>query len=118
MAFPGTYNFSYYKGDTLEFKVYPKKTDGSTFDLTDYSVKFSFSTSRGSSGVSSLHEAFATISTGKDFITAVIRPEDSSYLTAGTTYVYDIQITKNSTPYPFIHTVLTGTISVTDEVTQ
>jgi len=36
MAFPGTYNISYYKGDTYEFRIYPKTADGDVFDLTPY----------------------------------------------------------------------------------
>ena len=38
MAFPGTYNFSYYKGDTNEFVIRPKNSSGSAFDLTGYSA--------------------------------------------------------------------------------
>ena len=40
MAFPGTYNFSYYKGDTSEFVIRPKNSDGSSFDLTGYTADF------------------------------------------------------------------------------
>lgn len=116
MAFPGTYNISYYKGDTLEFVVYPKLADGSAYDLTDYTVKFSFSTARGSAGTANYHEAYAIISSAKDSIQCAIRPADADYLTAGTTYVYDVEITKSSTPYSLVHTVLTGNISVTDQV--
>jgi len=116
MAFPGTYNISYYKGDTLEFRVYPKLANGSSYDLTDYTVKFSFSTARGSSGSANYHEAYAIVSNDKTYIQCAIRPADASYLTAGTAYVYDVEITKSATPYSFVHTVLTGNISVTDQV--
>lgn len=116
MAFPGTYNISYYKGDTLEFVIYPKLADGSPYDLTDYTVKFSFSTARGSAGSSTYHEAYAVISSAKDSVRCAIRPADSSYLNAGTTYVYDVEITKSATPYSLVHTILTGNISVTDQV--
>jgi len=116
MAFPGTYNISYYKGDTLEFRVYPKLADGSSYDLTDYTVKFSFSAFRGSAGSSTYHEAHATVSSDKTYVQCAIRPADSAYLTAGTPYVYDVEITKSATPYPFVHTILTGSISVTDQV--
>ena len=33
MAFPGTYNFNYYRGDTNEFVISPKNSDGTTFQL-------------------------------------------------------------------------------------
>jgi hypothetical protein len=42
MAFPGTYNFNYYRGDRNEFIVRPKNTDGSPFDLGDYGLVGSF----------------------------------------------------------------------------
>lgn len=116
MAFPGTYNINYYKGDTLEFKVYPKKADGSVFDLTGYTVKFAFSTSRGSAGSSDYHEALATISNDSTNVLCVIRPGDSSHLNAGTTYYYDVEVTKTGTPYDIVHTIVTGTITVTDQV--
>lgn len=51
MAFPGTYNINYYKGDTYEFNVYPKNSDGTTFNLnTDpaYTPTFTIATKRGS----------------------------------------------------------------------
>ena len=116
MAFPGTYNINYYKGDTLEFRAFPKKVDGSAVDLTGYTAKFSFSTSRGSQGSANYHEALSTISNDSTNVLCVIRPADSSYLNAGTTYYYDVQITKTGTPYDIVHTILTGTITVTDQV--
>lgn len=116
MAFPGTFNISYYKGDTYEFRVYPKMADGSSYDLTDYTVKFSFSTNRGSAGSANYHEAYSTISNDKTYVQCAIRPSDSSHLLAGTAYVYDVEITKSATPYSLVHTVLTGSISVTDQV--
>lgn len=137
MAFPGTYNISYYKGDTYEFRIYPKNADGDAFDLSPYvggnydddndpgtpvvdadAVVFSFAESRG---VANPHKCFAQISENKDFITCVIRPEDAQYLTAGTIYVYDVQIFKPANgliTYPTIHTLLTGNITVTDQVSK
>jgi hypothetical protein len=120
MAFPGTYNISYYKGDTYEFRIYPKDSNGATFDLTQYSnPKFTIATARGSAGVSSKIEALAVITSGSigNYITCTIRPGDSTTMNSSTTYVYDVEITKNATPYNYIHTLLTGTINVTDQVT-
>lgn len=137
MAFPGTYNISYYKGDTYEFRIYPKTADGNAFDLTPYvggsydddnnpatpvvnadSVVFSFASSRDASAP---HKCYASISQDKKYVTCVIRPEDAQYLTTGTTYVYDVQIFKPASgliTYPTIHTLLTGTISVTGQVSK
>ena len=120
MAFPGTYNFNYYRGDTFEFRVYPKDANGADFDLSGYAspqdVNFYISTSRGTSGVSDQIECFAEIPSGENFVLCVIRPADGSQLTPGTGYVYDVEITKSGTDYPFTYTLLTGNISVTDQV--
>lgn len=122
MAFPGTYNISYYKGDTLEFRVYPKDSSGAAFDLTDYedeygnSPIFTISTSRGASGLADQISAYASVSEDGSYILCVIRPEDGNQLDAGTSYVYDVEINKEDLTYDIVHTLLTGTITVTDQV--
>jgi hypothetical protein len=47
MAFPGTYNFNYYRGDTFSFIIAPKNSTGGAFPLTGYSAEFNIATSRG-----------------------------------------------------------------------
>ena len=47
MAFPGTYNFNYYRGDTFSFIITPKNSSGGTYPLTGYSAEFNIATSRG-----------------------------------------------------------------------
>jgi len=47
MAFPGTYNFSYYRGDTYEFIIQPKNSLGGNFDLSGYTAEFNVATARG-----------------------------------------------------------------------
>ena len=71
-----------------------------------------------SSQVSNSHiTATATINTSTDIVTCTITPEQGRELVAGTTYVYDVQIT-NTTPTPdVIFTLLTGSITVTDDIT-
>jgi hypothetical protein len=119
MAFPGTYNITYYKGDTLELKIYPKNSDGSVFDLSNYgNATFKIATTRGSAGLSGQVSGFVQIDSGNQSLTCAITPDNGDDLSAGTQYVYDIQIRRSSTPYDKIHTLLTGTISVTDDVTQ
>ena len=115
MAFPGTRTIDYYKGDTYEFRVYPKNSDGSAFSLAGYSVKFAFAQSRGTSGTATYHEAYAEV-VDNLYVLCAIRPGDAEYLNAGTTYVYDVEITKSSSPYSQVHTILTGNINVTDQV--
>jgi hypothetical protein len=115
MAFPGTYNFSYYRGDRAEFVVRPKNANGSAFDLGGYNsatgAKFIIANRRGSTGTQ--YEALAVIDTVNDLVTCTIVPAVGRTLVAGS-YVYDVQISSSAT---IIYTLLTGTITVTDDVT-
>ncbi len=120
MAFPGTSNISYYKGDTYEFRIYPKDSLGASFDLSQYgSAKFTISTARGSSGVADQIECLAVITSGVsgNYVTCTIRPGDSVDLSASVQYVYDVEITRTASPYNYVYTLLTGNLTVTDQVT-
>jgi hypothetical protein len=116
MAFPGTYNIRYYKGDTFEFKIFPKTPSGLPFPLTDFSsVKFSIAEQRGSG---SIIEGYAAISDDGQSVDCAITPAISgSLLMNKSPYVYDVEIGKDSSPYDFVYTLLTGTITLTDQVT-
>ncbi len=116
MSYPGSYNFQYYKGDTLEFKVYPKDISNNEFDITDYTPQFTISTARGSSGVANKVTCVATKVTGNGIL-CVITPTNGASLTAGTTYVYDVEISKPGVDYDYVYTLLTGTLTVTDQIT-
>jgi hypothetical protein len=134
MAFPGTYNISYYKGDTYEFRVYPKTADGSVYSLSPFvydddnnpltvdfdSAVFAFAEVRGGDSALGYHKCYAKISNDKTYITCAIRPEDAAYLDPAKTYVYDVQVSKpaNGGDYPMIITLMTGSITVTDQVTS
>lgn len=111
MAFPGTYNFSYYRGDTNQFVIRPKNPNGSNFDLTGYSAAFTIATARGSSGTQ--YQAQAIVDATADTVTCTILPGVGRSL-APATYVYDIQVSSGPTT---IYTLLTGTITVTDDIT-
>lgn len=121
MAFPGTLNINYYKGDTYEFRIYPKDSLGASFDLSQYgNAKFTISTSRGSTGVADQIECLAVITSGVsgNYVTCTIRPGDSVELIASTTpYVYDVEITRTASPYNYVYTLLTGSVTVTDQIT-
>lgn len=112
MAFPGTYNFSYYKGDTNEFIIRPKASNGGNFDLTGYTAEFFIATSRGDNPTYSV-EAQAVVDTVADTVTCTILPGVGGTLDAGT-YVYDVQIQNGVS---LVYTLLTGTITVTEQVT-
>jgi hypothetical protein len=121
MAFPGELNINYYKGDTHEFKVYPQKTDGSIFYLTDYgNATFTIAESRGEEGVN-LGQiiASARISNDGTHIVCAITPENGKLMDASKTYVYDVQVyAQGPNTYDKVFTLITGSISVTDDVTQ
>lgn len=118
MAYPGTYNFSYYRGDTLEFKIYPKTSAGAAFNLAGYSVDFNIATARGVP-TSDQIGPFAQISPDSTFISCAITPTDGELLTAGTSYVYDIEIRKLDDPdYAKVYTLLTGNITVVEQITR
>ena len=115
MAFPGTYNINYYKGDTYEFRIYPKDAAGDPFELTGYigSETFTIANARGDSATTTV---FAYADIVDDHVLCAIRPADGANLVAGTTYYYDVQIDKTGGNYDEIFTLLTGTITVTDHV--
>ena len=115
MAFPGTYNFNYYRGDTYQFVIRPKNANGSTMNLDDFEGNevFTISTRRGPLGIDSQVEATALIDTTNDIITCTIEPLQGQELTAGTTYVYDVQIDNGA---GIVYTLLTGSITVTDDI--
>lgn len=118
MAYPGTYNFNYYKGDTYEFRVYPKDASGNVFDLSTFTnIAFTISTARGVAGVINRIEAYAVKSNDNSYITCTIRPTDGAQMASGNQYVYDVEINKSSSPYSIVYTLLTGTITLTEQVT-
>lgn len=113
MAFPGTYNFNYYRGDTHEFVISPKNSNGSAFELDDYvgNGVYTIATARGTSGTK--YTAQAIVNATNDTVTCTILPAVGRQLAAGS-YVYDVQINSSATN---IITLLTGTITVTDDIT-
>jgi hypothetical protein len=150
MAFPATYDFNYYKGDTFEFRIYPKKNDGTVFDLSTFyiptnyantpddvtdtvapydSAQFTIAEVRGATKIVNgipvavvPIKCFARVSDDNTFVQCAIRPSDSVELSAGTEYVYDVEVKKpagsaGSGQYEIVQTLLTGTITITDQVT-
>jgi hypothetical protein len=119
MTFPGNYNLNYYKGDTLEFRVYPKDASGAAFPLSQFTsnnVKFTIASSRGEDPEVSV-EGYTEIAEDNSNILCVITPEISTSLDANVDYVYDIEIARASSPYNIVYTLLTGIVAVEDQVT-
>ena len=116
MAYPGTYNISYYKGDTHEFRIYPKDSAGAVFDLALFgNAKFTIATKRGA-GATKI-EGYAQISADKTHIICAILPGNGANMLATIKYVYDVEITKTASPYNYVYTILTGDVTVTEQVT-
>lgn len=111
MAFPGTFNINYYEGDSYDFKVYPKNSVGGVFDLSGYAVQFFIATARGAAATQ--FECQAEIGTDST-VTCTIPPGVGRQLTAGTSYVYDVEVRKSSTGK--VYTLLTGSVAVTADV--
>jgi hypothetical protein len=114
MAFPTTYNINYYRGDTHEFTLYPKTSTGAPFDMTAFeTVTFKIAATRGNA---TTQTATATPASANTAVVCVIPPLVGANLTAGQTYVYDVEL-RDSTPTPnVVYTILTGTITVTEGV--
>jgi len=112
MAFPNTYNINYYEGDTYEFNISPKNSDGSAYDLTGFLPTFTIASTRGPAPDFSIAAVSSKNSTGTTIL-CEITPTVGRQLIAGTQYVYDVQISSGSKTF----TLLTGTISVTADVT-
>lgn len=117
MAFPKTHNFDYYRGDTFEFKIYPRLQSGESFELSPYdSIAFKIADKRGSGATQTSASAVSLTDAEGDYVLCTIIPSVGRNLTSGQ-YVYDVQIT-DTTPDPdVIYTILTGIITVTDDIT-
>lgn len=115
MAYPGNYDIKYYKGDTLNFNIYPKDSSGAQFLLTDFSAAFTIATARGSSATQ--YVATATISDDYTYIACQVAPSVGGQLSESVKYVYDVQISNTNTTPETVYTLLTGSITVKEQVT-
>jgi hypothetical protein len=123
MAFPSTYNFNYYRGDTFTFTVSPKGADGNSFSLAatpSTSAYLSKMTVIGGTN----NAIKATIDTSIDYttnvITATISPSLRSTLVPGV-YDYDLEIYRLDTAGSTIdkvYTLLAGRITVVADITE
>jgi hypothetical protein len=112
MAFPGTYNFNYYRGDTFEFIIRPKNTSGAAFDLTGYEAIFTIASSRGPDP-DQVYTGTTITSDVDDTVTCTITTGVGRSLSPDISWVYDVQITNEIKTF----TILTGNITSTDDIT-
>lgn len=114
MAFPATYNISYYRGDTYDFIVNPKNSDGTNFDLTDFLSQNSLFTVSMRSGNSETFVFNGTVEVNSDssFVKCGIPASSGSALSSGSTYFYDVEIKNASATF----TLLAGRINVTNDI--
>jgi hypothetical protein len=115
MAFPATYNISYYRGDSYDFIINPKNPNGTAFNLTNYSALFTIASSVSASAVNVAAMGEAAVSASAGTVTCSIPPEIGQNLSAGP-YTYDIQIFNSSSSATI--TLLRGEIALTQDVTR
>jgi hypothetical protein len=126
MAFPGTYNFNYYRGDTFEFRIYPKDSSGAAFDLSGYDSEsgstFTVAKARGAAGTGATDRVICNsiIDSAAGFVECTISPEDGIDLDPDITYQYDVEISKVVGTSPnqktYTYTLLTGSVTITDHI--
>ena len=115
MSFPGNYNIRYYRGDLYQFVIRPKTSAGEIYpiDSSTYFAYFRISTQRGGSSGNTI---VANTSISDNAVTCELRPLIGNSLTPGTTYFYDVSI-QDQSDSNIVYTLLTGTISVTGDIT-
>lgn len=116
MSFPATYNIRYYKGDLYQFVIRPKTSAGDIYpiDSATYDAYFRISTARN---ISASATVSGNTSIGDNAVTCELRPSIGGSLVPGTTYYYDVSI-EDKTDANIIYTLLTGTITVTGDITE
>ena len=115
MSFPATYNIRYYKGDLYQFVIRPKTSAGEIYpiDSATYDAYFRISTARN---ISASATVSGNTSIGDNAVTCELRPSIGNNLVPGTTYYYDVSI-QDQTDANIVYTLLTGTITVTGDIT-
>lgn len=115
MAFPVSYNINYYAGDTYQFVIRPKTSNGDVYPITagTYTAKFYIAPTRGGLAAGTI-EASASIS--DNAVTCTIFPSVGNSLDPSTTYYFDVSVTKIADA-TVVHTLMTGSISITDDIT-
>jgi hypothetical protein len=117
-----TYDFSFVAGDSIDETITPKNSDGSAFDLTDYSLRGQM---RKSFSSPTKIDFSLSLNDDKDAILWSLSPEVSKDIVPGD-YVYQIEIYKLNSEGAQGHqdevleniTLLMGAITVLPEVSR
>lgn len=117
MAFPATYNFSYYQGDRYEFVLRPKQANGQPFNLDGYTGLFTVATARGNTAAIVGTSQTASVDSSAGTVTIAIEPGFGTTLT-GNSYLYDVEISASASAGSNVFTLVTGTINVTRDITN
>jgi hypothetical protein len=98
----GEQSITMYRGDTNTITVTVTDSEGSVFDLTDYTMRFTVKDkSSDSDDLAKIGPKTATISTPLTGVGVIAIDEDDSNLKAKS-YVYDVQITSTANNYTII----------------
>jgi hypothetical protein len=116
LSFPGTFNIRYYKGDLYQFTIRPKQSTGAPFPIssTTHNAYFYISPQRGGP-LGQTIVGSAVIEGGN--VVATIVPSIGNTLTANVPYFYDVSIQGKPPNNNQIYTLVTGTLSVTFDIT-
>ena len=120
MAYPYTYNFDYYVGDSYQFVIRPKVYNENTeeleeVNLSEYNSLFVVATQRGDS-LANVFSSSPQVSASPYSLLCTISPTNGMLLT-GASYIYDVEIT-NKTNSADRTTLLTGTISTQLDISR
>lgn len=114
IAFPANFNFAYYSGDSYEFAIRPKLSNGEPFDLGGYTGLFTVATERGNPAAIIGTSQTASVDAGAGTVTVTINPDFGQTLT-GNSFVYDVEISNSGSN---VFTLVTGNIGVTRDITN
>ena len=105
---PARYDFKYYVGDTKDFVLYPKNSDGTPYDLSDYVTSMVIADELS---MSPAWSAEAQASIVGQTIECSIQPNIGNQLISKSRYFYDVQISKTVGGKEYVFTFVKGVIT-------
>ena len=105
---PARYDFKYYVGDTKDLVLYPKNSDGTPYDLSDYVTSMVIADELS---MSPAWSAEAQASIVGQTIECSIQPNIGNQLISKSRYHYDVQISKTVGGKEYVFTLVKGVIT-------